>query len=94
MNEATLTFRVDETLKDQFTNAAKKRDRTAAQLLRDFMRDFVSQQATSNYDAWLRDQVQIGLESAKAGRLIAADKVEAEFKARREVTKRKLSARA
>lgn len=94
MNEATLTFRVDETLKDQFSNAAKSRDRTAAQLLRDFMRDFVSQQQTSAYDAWLRDQVQVGLESAKAGRLIAADKVEAEFKARREATKRKLSARA
>jgi plasmid stabilization system protein ParE len=36
------------------------------------------------YDAWLRDQVQIGLESAKAGRLLPAEKVEAEFKARRE----------
>jgi predicted transcriptional regulator len=94
MNEATLTFRVDEALKDQFTNAAKDRDRTAAQLLRDFMRDFVSQQQTRTHDAWLRDQVQIGLESAKAGRLVAADKVEAEFKVRRMATKRKLSASA
>jgi predicted transcriptional regulator len=94
MNEATLTFRVDEALKDQFTNAAKNRDRTAAQLLRDFMRDFVSQQQTSSYDTWLRDQVQMGLESAKAGRLIPADKVEAEFKARRMATKRKISAKA
>jgi predicted transcriptional regulator len=94
LNEATLTFRVDESLKDQFTNAAKNRDRTAAQLLRDFMRDFVSQQQTHTHDAWLRDQVQIGLESAKAGRLVAADKVEAEFKARRMATKRKLPASA
>jgi predicted transcriptional regulator len=94
VNEATLTFRVDEALKDQFTNAAKNRDRTAAQLLRDFMRDFVSQQQSSSYDAWLRDQVNIGLESAQAGRLIAADQVEAKFKARREATKRKLASRA
>lgn len=94
MNEATLTFRVDETLKDQFAKAAKSRDRTAAQLLRDYMRDFVSHQQPSNYDAWLRDQVQAGLESAKAGRLIEASKVEVEFKAKREATKRKLAAKA
>lgn len=91
MNEATLTFRVDEALKDQFSTAAKSRDITAAQLLRDYMRDFVSQQQSSSYDTWLREQVQAGLESANAGRLIEADKVEAEFKARREATKRRLS---
>jgi len=43
MNEATFTFRVDEDLTDEFTNAAKGWDRTGAQLLRDFMRDFVKQ---------------------------------------------------
>ena len=43
MSEATFTFRVDESLKEQFTTAAKGRDRTGAQLLRDFMRDFVRQ---------------------------------------------------
>ena len=44
MSDATFTFRVDEGLKDQFTTAAKGRDRSGAQLLRDFMRDFVKQQ--------------------------------------------------
>jgi len=44
MNEATFTFLVDEDLTDEFTNAAKGWDRTGAQLLRDFMRDFVKQQ--------------------------------------------------
>ena len=33
MNEATFTFRVDEGLKDEFSTAAKCRDRTGAQLL-------------------------------------------------------------
>ena len=47
MSEATFTFRVDETLKNDFATAAKARDRTAAQLLRDFMRSFVQQQAHS-----------------------------------------------
>lgn len=53
MNETTLTFRVDEALKEQFTTAAKRRDRTSAQLLRDFMRDFVQRQEEAvEHDAW------------------------------------------
>lgn len=38
MSDATFTFRVDEALKSEFATAAKARDRTSAQLLRDFMR--------------------------------------------------------
>ena len=72
MSEATFTFRVDESLKNQFTTAAKDRDRTGAQLLRDFMRDFVKQQQeASEHDAWFRRQVQIGLDSANAGDIIS-----------------------
>jgi len=91
MSEATFTFRVDESLKDEFSNAAKARDRTGAQLLRDFMRDFVKQQQeTAEHDAWFRRQVQAGLDSANAGRLVAAEDVEAEFATRRSETRRKL----
>lgn len=58
MSEATFTFRVDEALKNDFANAAKDRDRTAAQLLRDFMREYVQrQQQAAGHDAWLRRQV-------------------------------------
>ena len=90
MSEATFTFRVDEGLKDQFSNAAKSRDRTSAQLLRDFMRDFVKQQEATEHDAWFRAQVQIGLDSANAGKLIPAAQVEAEFAAKRAVTRSQL----
>ena len=93
MTEATFTFRVDEGLKDQFTRAAKAKDRTGAQLLRDFMRDFVRQQTeAAEHDVWFRREVQAGLDSANAGRLIPAEEVEAEFAARREATRRKLEA--
>ncbi|MFY0104108.1 hypothetical protein ABTP95_19880, partial [Acinetobacter baumannii] len=69
MSEATFTFRVEEALKEQFSAAAKARDRTSAQLLRDFMRDFVRrQQETAEHDVWFRRQVQAGLDSAAAGR--------------------------
>jgi predicted transcriptional regulator len=95
MTEATFTFRVDESLKDQFTTAAKERDRTGAQLLRDFMRDFVrQQQEVAEHDAWFRRQVQIGLDSANAGKLIPAAEVEAKFAAKRAGTRRRLEAAA
>ena len=95
MSEATFTFRVDESLKDEFSSAAKARDRTGAQLLRDFMRDFVKQQQeAAEHDAWFRRQVQVGLDSANAGRLVAAEDVEATFATRRDETRRKLQARS
>jgi predicted transcriptional regulator len=93
MSEATFTFRVDESLKEQFSTAAKSRDRTGAQLLRDFMRDFVKQQQeATEHDAWFRRQVQIGLDSANAGKLIPAEEVEAAFAAKRAATLGRLKA--
>jgi predicted transcriptional regulator len=88
MSEATFTFRVDATLKEQFTTAAKDRDRTGAQLLRDFMRDFVrQQQEATEHDAWFRREVQLGLDSANAGKLVPATEVEAKFAAKRAATR-------
>lgn len=93
MSEATFTFRVDEALKTEFSAAAKARDRSGAQLLRDFMREFVQQQQeAAAHDAWFRRQVQIGLDSANAGNLIPASEVEAKFAAKRAATRRRLEA--
>jgi predicted transcriptional regulator len=92
MSEATFTFRVDETLKLAFATAARASDRTGAQLLRDFMRDFVRrQQATAEHDAWFRQQVQSGLDAADAGEVISADDVEAEAARWRAETRRGLA---
>lgn len=94
MHQATLTFRVDDELKDEFSKTAKLHDRTGAQLLRDFMRDYVRQQnEVAAHDAWFLRQVQQGLDSANAGRLVSAEDVEAEFSARRAKTRRKLEAK-
>ena len=92
MSEATFTFRVDEGLKDQFSTAAKSRDRTGAQLLRDFMRDFVKQQQeASEHDAWFRQEVQIGIDAANAGAVVPAEEVEAQAQAWRAETRRKMA---
>lgn len=91
MSEATFTFRVDDALKAEFAQAAKAKDRTGAQLLRDFMRDFVlQQQEAAEHDAWFHRQVQAALDSASAGNLVAGDEVEARFAARRDETRRRL----
>ena len=95
MSETTFTFRLDEALKSEFTTAAKARDRTGAQLLRDFMRDFVRQQQESaDHDAWFHRQVQTGLDAANAGDLVPAEEVEAEATAWRAETRRKLTGSA
>ncbi len=92
MSEATFTFRVEEGLKDEFSAAAKSRDRTGAQLLRDFMRDFVRQQQdAAEHDAWFRRQVQNGLDAANAGDVISAEAVEAEAAAWRAEMRRKMA---
>jgi predicted transcriptional regulator len=92
MGEATFTFRVDETLKTAFADAAKAHDRTGAQLIRDFMRAYVSgENDIAAHEAWFHSQVQIGLQSANAGRLISDDEVEAEAVAWRDETRRRMA---
>lgn len=92
MTEATFTFRVDEALKAEFTQAAKAKDRTAAQLLRDFMRDFVQRQnEAAEYDAWFRREVQIALDEADDGKLVPAAEVEADAAVWRAEMRRRMS---
>ena len=79
MTQGTFTFRVDEHLKGEFTQLAKAQDRSGAQLLRTFMRDYIeSQKAIQEHDRWFRDQVHVGLAAAEAGELLSAEEVEAE----------------
>jgi predicted transcriptional regulator len=87
--ETTFTFRVEGELKAAFSEAAKARDQTGAQLLRRFMREYVKKQ-NDEYDAWFRRQVRAGLDSANAGRVIPGKDVEARFAKRRAETRRKL----
>lgn len=68
MSGTTFTFRVDDTLKAQFTQAAKSQDRSSAQLLRHFMREFVRQaQEAEEYDGWFAQEVQKAIVSANTG---------------------------
>ena len=93
MTEATFTFRVEESLKQEFSSFAKDIDRSGAQLLRDFMRDFVKQQQeAASYDAWFQKQVEIGLDEANAGQLVSQEDVKSRFEAKRASLLAKLAA--
>lgn len=94
MTESTFTFRVDESLKQEFSSFAKDIDRSGAQLLRDFMRDFVKQQQeAASYDAWYQKQVQIGLDEADAGQLVPQEDVKSRFEEKRASLLAKLAAK-
>ena len=94
MTEATFTFRVDESLKQEFSNFAKDIDRSGAQLLRDLMRGFVKQQQeAASYDAWYQKQVQIGLDEANAGQLVPQEEVKSRFEEKRASLLAKLAAK-
>lgn len=90
MTETTVIVRVEDELKTAFTQAAKAADRTASQLLRDFMRDYVKRQAEqAEYDAWLRQKVRTARTAARSGRVRPAEEVEAFFAGRRKRSQRK-----
>jgi predicted transcriptional regulator len=92
MGEATFTFRVDEALKAEFTQAAKESDRTAAEVLRDLMRDYVrGREEREAYDAWFIAEVEKGIVEADAGLLIPHEQVEAESAAWRAEMLRRLA---
>ena len=81
MSQATFTFRVDENLKEAFSAIAQAQDRSSAQLLRDFMREYVQTNADKiSYDQWFKAKVEAGRESALRGELYDLDTIESETK--------------
>ncbi|MEN5283873.1 hypothetical protein [Serratia marcescens] len=84
MSESTVVIRVDDDLKTAFASAAKAADRTASQLLRDFMREFVSRQAQQEeYDQWLKEKVEVSRKALREGKFADDEEVAAYFAERR-----------
>ena len=74
MSETTFTFRVDAGLNDAFATAAKKQDRTVAQLLRDFMRCYIADVGKKpGYDEWFRSKAEEGEKAYREGRFISQE---------------------
>ncbi|HVJ38000.1 MAG TPA: hypothetical protein VM687_09405 [Stenotrophomonas sp.] len=80
MSDSTLTFRVDETLKNAFAEVARAQDRNAAQLLRDYMRTAVREaREKPQHGAWFQQEVAVGRRAAAQGERRSNEDVEREF---------------
>jgi len=91
VQESNFTVRVAEELKIAFAEAARRRDRTAAQLMRDFMRSVVQEtRENDEYEAWFRARVEGARREMRAGLGIPHEAV----KARRVEQRRRLAENA
>ena len=68
LKEENFNFRVPADLKADFKAAAETEDRPAAQVIREFMRDYVERHKPEpGYDEWFRQQVQEALDDDSPG---------------------------
>lgn len=85
MSDSNFTVRVPEDLKEAFTEAARAHDRTGAQLVREFMRQYIEQARNHKaYEEWFVAMVERGRHDRNAGRFSSNEDVEKQFAARRE----------
>ncbi|MCR5858226.1 CopG family ribbon-helix-helix protein [Mesorhizobium sp. J428] len=75
--EAVFTMKLDAELRDAFMEAAKHADRSASQIVREFMRDFVGQDR--EYVTWLQGKVDKARADIEAGRIHTQEEVEADM---------------
>jgi len=84
MSAVSMTIRVEDSLKQAFSEASQSCDRSCSQLIRDFMRSYVEEQKSkSEYDQWYVEQVRIGIAAADAGEYSSSADVQARSAARR-----------
>jgi len=84
MQESNFTLRVDNELKTAFAEAARRQDRTAAQLVRDYMRSVVQEtREQDEYEAWFRAKVEAGRQAIREGRALTHKEVKAKQTERR-----------
>ena len=73
--EAVFTMKLEPELRDAFMAAAKRADRPASQIVREFMRDFVQQDR--EYVAFLQRKVDQARADIAAGRVHSHEDVRA-----------------
>ncbi len=80
MADTTFTFRVEESLKTAFAEAARVNDLTAAQVLRAAMRDYVARgRKPADDGCWLAARVRLAEASIAQGLGIPHDVLAARF---------------
>lgn len=90
--EAVFTLKLEPELRDAFMAAAKREDRPASQIVREFMREFV--QEDKAYVEFLRRKVERARKDIAAGRVFTQEQVEDEVRKRAEKLMRDAAGRA
>ena len=63
--ESVFTLKLETELRDAFMSEAEAAHRPASQIVRDFMRDFVTKkQEARDYEVWLAEDIARGLKEA------------------------------
>lgn len=82
--EAVFTMKLEPGLREEFMAEAEASHRPASQIVREMMRDFVQRQREAReYDAFLRNKVDVARSSMRAGQGRSNEEVEAGFASRR-----------
>lgn len=86
--DAVFTLKLDPQLRADFMSEAAGEDRPASQVVRELMRDYITQRRqTRDYESYLQRKVDAGRASMHAGRGRSNEEVEAAFAARRQQVK-------
>lgn len=82
--QAVFTMKLEPELRENFMAEAAGEDRPASQVMRELMRGYIEQRRqTREYDDYLRQKVEAGRASMRAGLGRSNDEVEAAFAAKR-----------
>ena len=82
--EAVFTMKLEPELRDQLMSEAALEDRSASQIVRELMRDYISQRKHAReYDEFLRHKVERARVSMRAGKGMPQEQLEAEAALRR-----------
>ena len=82
--EAVFTLKLEAELRDEFMAEAEAAHQPASQVARELFREYVRRQREArDYDNFLRQKVEAGRASVRAGKGATNEEVEAAFAARR-----------
>jgi predicted transcriptional regulator len=82
--EAVFTLKLEAELRDEFMAEAEAAHQPASQVARELFREYVRRQREArDYDNFLRQKVEAGRASMRAGKGATNEEVEAAFAARR-----------
>ncbi|MFW8566109.1 antitoxin of toxin-antitoxin stability system [Orrella sp. 11846] len=82
--QVVFTMKLESELCENFMAEAANEDRSASQIMHELMRNYIAQrQEAREYDDYLREKVELGRASMRAGLGRSNDEVEAIFAAKR-----------